>query len=253
MDTRIVPQALWVTDEGLQQEQALWVVAAHDASALTDALCGTLGGQRMAAALLNWNRQTSSRPNSQPSTQQANKDTHTVVYPLNQLPTHAMLMKRYLDLLAPPVQKSAAIRQPQQAQQREQTELQPAQATIGQQRDGQKQQPRAEQLTQPAVTTRMPVMQQQQQPVEEQRQSQRQSQQQPQVLQQQQLMTKQRQQDVGGQQQRPKQLNVKRITPSCTLRNPSHRRKSLKGIARTKGIVCKKVLCVKGIMSRSIG
>ena len=30
-------------------------------------------------------------------------------------------------------------------------------------------------------------------------------------------------------------------------------RESLKGIARTKGIVCKKVLCVKGIMSRSIG
>ena len=30
-------------------------------------------------------------------------------------------------------------------------------------------------------------------------------------------------------------------------------RESLKGIARTKGIVCKKVLCVKGIMSRSVG
>jgi hypothetical protein len=86
------------------------------------------------------------------------------------------LMKRYLDLLAPPVQTATAIGQPQQAQQTEQTDLQPIQATVGQQRNGQKQQPRAERLTQPAATTRMPVMKQQQQPVEEQRQSQRQPQ-----------------------------------------------------------------------------
>ena len=114
--------------------------------------------------------------------------------------------------------------------QTEQTDLQPVQAAAEQQRGGQKQQPmqqpRAEQLTQPAVTTRMPVMKQQQQPVEEQRQSQRQSQQQPPVLQQQQLMTKQRQQDVREQQRRPvieqtRQLKVKRLTSDeAWLRQP---------------------------------
>jgi hypothetical protein len=102
-----------------------------------------------------------------------------------------------------------------------QTGLQPVQAAVEQQRDGQEQQPRAGQLTQPAVTTRMPVMKQQQQPVGGQRQSQRQSQQQPPVLQQQQLMTKQRQQDVREQQRRPKQLKVKRLTSDgAWLRQP---------------------------------
>ena len=130
LDTRIVPRALWgVAGEGLQQEQALWVVAAHDAAALADALCGALGGQRMAAALLNWGRQTAKQPNSHanPSSQQADRDTHTVVHSLGQLPTHAVLMKRYLDLLAPPVQTAAATTQSQQAQ-RTSTDHSPATA-----------------------------------------------------------------------------------------------------------------------------
>ena len=117
LDTRIVPRALWgVAGEGLQQEQALWVVAAHDATALADALCGALGGQCMAAALLNWGRQTGKHPDSQQSTQQADRDTHAAVHPLSPLPTHAVLMKRYLGLLAPPVETAAATTQPQQAQ-----------------------------------------------------------------------------------------------------------------------------------------
>jgi hypothetical protein len=42
-------------------------------------------------------------------------------------------------------------------------------------------------------------------------------------------------------------------TPAEGFKRLLSREKSLKGIARTKGIVCRKVLCVKGIMSRSIG
>jgi hypothetical protein len=125
LDTRIVPRALWgVAGEGLQQEQALWVVAAHDAAALADALCGALGGQCMAAALLNWGRQTGKLPDPQQSTQQADRDTHAAVHPLSPLPTHAVLMKRYLGLLAPPVQTDAATTQGRQQQPQQQTRQQ---------------------------------------------------------------------------------------------------------------------------------
>ena len=70
----------------MQQEQTLWVVAANDAAALAGALCGALGRQCMAAALLNWGRETGKQPDShtKPSTQQANRDTHTAVHSLGQ-------------------------------------------------------------------------------------------------------------------------------------------------------------------------
>jgi hypothetical protein len=116
LDTRIVPRALWAADEGLRQEQALQIVAIHDAGCVLQALYKVEAQRTMAAALLNWNRHTNRQHATQLCTQQADRDTHTVVYSLGQLPTHAVLMKRYLDLLAPPVQTAAAITQPQQAQ-----------------------------------------------------------------------------------------------------------------------------------------
>jgi len=116
LDTRIVPRALWAADEGLRQEQALQIVAIHDAGCVLQALYKVEAQRTMAAALLNWGRQTNRQHATQLCTQQADRDTHTVVYSLGQLPTHAVLMKRYLDLLAPPVQTAAATTQPQQAQ-----------------------------------------------------------------------------------------------------------------------------------------
>ena len=38
LDTEIVPQALWVTGNGMAQEQALQIVAAHDAGCVIEAL-----------------------------------------------------------------------------------------------------------------------------------------------------------------------------------------------------------------------
>jgi hypothetical protein len=53
-DTAIQPRALWGRDEGLSQEEALQMVAAHDAGALEDALSRGLAAIGAAAALLNW-------------------------------------------------------------------------------------------------------------------------------------------------------------------------------------------------------
>ena len=86
MDTQIRPRALWATDDGLQQKHALWAVAAHDAAALTDALCRALGGRRMAAALLNSNRQTTTKFTAichaklHTDRTQHRQATHTVAY-----------------------------------------------------------------------------------------------------------------------------------------------------------------------------
>ena len=53
-DTAIQPRALWGRDEGLSQEEALQMVAAHDASALEDALSRGLAAIGATTALLNW-------------------------------------------------------------------------------------------------------------------------------------------------------------------------------------------------------
>jgi hypothetical protein len=70
LDTRIVPRALWAADEGLRQEQALQIVAVHDAGCVLGALNKVEAQRTMAAALLDWNKQaTSDTAATNPDTQ----------------------------------------------------------------------------------------------------------------------------------------------------------------------------------------
>lgn len=48
LDTRIVPRALWATEKGMDQEQALLIVAMHDAGFLLDALARVQAQRSMA-------------------------------------------------------------------------------------------------------------------------------------------------------------------------------------------------------------
>ena len=150
-------------------------------TALTAALCGTLLQLRsqMAAALFNWEKEMISERfdpiwmlndmglERLKQWQQRRHREHT---------TTANAFGPQLPTSSDPFCEGTGLFY----RQTKQTGLQPVQAAMGQQRDGQKQQPRAEQLTQPAVTIRMPMMKQQQHPVEGQRQSQQQPQHQPQ-------------------------------------------------------------------------
>ena len=103
-----------MTRGGLEQEQALQIVAMHDADALVEALLPGLAAARATMALLNWRTHyITGEPRTQRQIEWACQE-HTQWVSLNQLPTHAVLMRRYLDL--PPPVTAAAITQPQQAQ-----------------------------------------------------------------------------------------------------------------------------------------
>ena len=56
LDTQIIPRALWATENGMEQEQALMIVAVHDAGFLLDALAKVRAQwpNGVAAALAGW-------------------------------------------------------------------------------------------------------------------------------------------------------------------------------------------------------
>ena len=58
-----MPRALWAADEGLRQEQALQIVAVHDAGCVLGALSKVEAQRTMAAALLDWGKQAT--PNTE--------------------------------------------------------------------------------------------------------------------------------------------------------------------------------------------
>ena len=77
-----------MTGSGLEQEQALQIVAMHDAGALVEALLPGLAAARATTALLNWRTHCST---GEPRTQRQINWAHqerTQWVSLNQLPTH---------------------------------------------------------------------------------------------------------------------------------------------------------------------
>jgi hypothetical protein len=119
--TLLLPRALWTADREqvfLSQADALQMVAVHDAGALVGALLPGLAAARVTAALINWRAQQHTGAQSQEQTRYV---------PSDQLPTHAVLMGRYLDLLASPPQAISGrdLQQTQQqtSEQRQQNHL----------------------------------------------------------------------------------------------------------------------------------